>query len=159
MEAGCKKKEWQYEGIVPVGYSFNSTGQLLATGVCIMEDYQKYFPPEDGTTKVYSTISNPKVRKVGAKEKTISLDFTLKMQWLDSRIRTNLMHEQCGEMTLGPFAIAGIWSPDLRISNRQSFHAKDRWASLITTRILTRTDINELDGKNYGNYGRSRPTI
>ena len=156
MEAGCRKKEWIYDGTIPVKYHWNSTGNLLATGVCIRDDYQKYFPPEERTTKVYSTISNPVVRKVGAKEKTISLDFELKLQWIDSRIRANLPH---GEITLDPNAIEKIWSPDLRILNRQFFNVKDKWASLIKTRILTGTVINDLDGKNYGNYGRSIPTI
>ena len=126
-----------------------------------MDDYREYFPPEDGTTKVYSTISNPEVRKVGAKTKTISLDFTLKMQWLDPRIKTNLKHEKDknGEITLGPKSIEVIWSPDLRILNRQSFKAKHQWASLITTRILTGTDASLLDRANNNTFANSVPII
>ena len=94
MEAGCKKKEWIYKDKVPVQYDWISTGKLLATGVCVRDDYQKHFPPEDGATKVYSTIANPEVRQVDAKKMTLSLDFMLTMQWLDSRIYTNLPYEK-----------------------------------------------------------------
>ena len=161
MEAGCKKKEWKYKDNVAVKYHWNYTGQLLATGVCVRDDYQKHFPPEDGTTKVYSTIAKHEVRQVDAKKMTLSLDFILTMQWLDSRIYTNLPNEKSkgGGITLGPTAIEQIWSPDLRILNRQSFKAKDEWASLITTRILTGTDIYHLEGTKNTNHARSVPTV
>ena len=84
------KKEWKYKDNVAVKYHWTSTGQLLATGVCVRDDYQKHFPPEDGTTKVYSTIADHEVRQVDAKKMTISLDFTLTIQWTDLRIRTSL---------------------------------------------------------------------
>ena len=139
MEAGCKRKTWEYQGNVAIKYNWVATGKLLAIGVCIKDGYKKYFPPEYGTTKVYSTINNPEIRQVDAKKKTISLDFTLKMRWLDARIKTNLSHgeNKVGEITLGPKAIEEIWFPDLYILNRQSFKIKEEWAALITTRILT----------------------
>ena len=161
MEAGCKKKQWTYKGRVPISYRWNATGQLLATGVCIGKDYNQYFPPDDGATKVYSTIIDPEVRHVDAKKKTISLDFTLTMQWLDSGIQTSLANRKNTEakITLGPNAIEKIWSPDLHISNRQSFKVKDEWASLITTQIRIGTNINHLDGQNNTKYELSIPTI
>ena len=161
MEAGCMKKVWKYKDSVAVKYHWNSTGQLLATGVCVRDDYQKHFPPEDGTTKVYSTIADHEVRQVDAKKMTLSLDFILTMQWLDSRIHTNLPNEKSkgGGITLSPTAVEQIWSPDLRILNRQSFKAKEQWASLITTRILTGTDIYHLEGPKNTNHGSSVPTV
>ena len=161
MKAGCKKKEWEYKGVIASKYHWNSTGKLLATKVCIGNDYKKHLPPEDGTTKVYSTIKNPQVREVHAKKKTISLDFSLTMQWLDSRIRTSLPHgeEKGGDITLGTKAVEEIWSPDLRFMNRQSFKEKDEWASLIETQIVTGTTINLLEGKINTKYELSIPTV
>lgn len=67
MEAGCKIEEWEYgewdteldgskKDRMPIRFHWNSTGKLLATGVCIPNDYEKDFPPDDGTKKIYSTI-------------------------------------------------------------------------------------------------------
>ena len=161
MEAGCKKKVWETREGIPLRYHLNSTGKLLATGVCILDDYQKHFPPEDGTTKVYSTLETHEVRDVDAKKKTLSIDFTLTMRWLDSRIKTSFAHDNntSEEVLLGPAAIDKIWSPDLHIWNRQSFKAKEEWATLITTRVLENQDINILDGKNMTRYDLSIPTI
>ena len=126
MEAGCKKKEWEIKDGIPYQYHWNSTGLLLATGVCIKDDYQKQFPPDDGITKVYSTIESHQVRAVDAKMKTLSIDFTLTMRWLDSRIKTNFIDKQneIGEVLLGTEATHNIWYPDLHVWNRQSFKIK-----------------------------------
>ena len=161
MEAGCKKKVWKIKEGVPLQYYWNSTGELLATGVCILDDYQNHFPPEDGTTKVYSTIETQNVRDVDAKKKTLSIDFTLTMRWLDSRIKTGFSHDnnESEEALLGPAAIDKIWSPDLHIMNRQSFKTKEEWASLITTRILKNKAINILEGKNRTKVQLSIPTV
>ena len=69
IEAGCKEKVWEIKEGVPLQYSWNATGTLLATGVCILNNYKKYFSPEDGSTKVYSTIETQNVRDVDAKKK------------------------------------------------------------------------------------------
>ena len=161
MEAGCKKKEWEIINGIPYQYHWNSTGELLEAGICIMDDYQKHFPPSDGTKKVYSTIETQEVRDVDAKKKTLSIDFTLTMRWLDSRIKANFTEEdkKRGEVLLGPAAIDKIWFPDLHVMNRQSFKLKEEWASLITTRILTTKNINELDEKNDNTYECSIPTV
>ena len=120
-----------------------------------------HFPPEDGTTKVYSTIETQNVRDVDAKKKTLSIDFTLTMRWLDSRIKTGFSHDnnESEEALLGPAAIDKIWSPDLHILSRQSFKIKEEWATLITTRILKNRDINILDGKSSTRYELSIPTV
>ena len=144
MEAGCKKKEWDIKEGVAFRYHWVAAGTMLATGVCIDDDYKQHFPPDVGTTKVYSMINTPQVRQVDAKRMTISMDFTLTMQWLDSRIKTNLDGGKLTgrSLTLGPKAIDKIWSPDLHILNRQSFKLKDEWASMIATRILIGTDLS-----------------
>ena len=146
MEAGCKEKVWEIKDGVPYQFHWNSTGKLLATGVCIGNDYQKDFPPDDGPTRIYTKIDTHEVRDVDARKKTLSIDFTITMRWLDSRIKANFTMEddKKGEVLLGPTAFDKIWSPDLHILNRQSFKFKDEWASLITTRILTTKAINHL---------------
>ena len=161
MEAGCKKKEWEIKDGIPYQYHWSSTGELLATGVCIKDDYQKQFPPDDGTKKVYSTIATHEVRDVDARKKTLSIDFTPILRWLDSRIKGNFTLEdnKSGEVLLGQAAIDKIWSPDLHILNRQSLKIKEEWASLVTTRILTTKLINHLDGKSKNAYELSIPTV
>ena len=161
MEAGCKKPKWEIKDGIPYQYHWIQTGELLETGVCIRDDYQKQFPPQDGTKKVYSTIDTHEVRDVDARKKTLSIDFTLTMRWLDSGIKAKFTHEDIerGEVLLGPTAIDKIWSPDLHILNRQSFKLKDEWASLITTRVVTTKTINHLDGKNKNAYELSIPTV
>ena len=162
LDAGCRKKVFEMQDGHHSGYHWNSTGDLLATGVCIMDDYKKHFPPEDGFTKVYSTIYSVDVRDVNAKRKTISIDFTLTMQWLDSRIKTDgaYIQNKGGEITLDPTAIEKMWSPDLHILNRKSFKIKEEWASLITARILfKKTNLNHLEGKNNTEYELAIPTV
>ena len=161
MEAGCKKKEWEMKDGIQYEYHWNSTGELLSTRVCINDDYQKQFPPQDGTKKVYCTIETHEVRDVDARKKTLSIDFTITMRWLDSRIKVKFTNEEKerGEVLLGPTAIDKIWSPDLHILNRQSFKFKEEWASLVTTRILTTKTVNHLDGKNKNAYELSIPTV
>ena len=161
MEAGCKEKVWEIKDGVPYQFHWNSTGKLLATGVCIGNDYQKDFPPDDDSTRIYTKIDTHEVRDVDAKKKTLSIDFTLTMRWLDSRIKTKLNRKdnERGEIVLGPRTIDQIWYPDLEIANRQFFKAKEEWASLITTRILSATDINQLDGMNSTEYELSIPTV
>ena len=146
------------EGVFLQNY-WSSTGLLLARGACIFDDYQKHFPPEYGTTKVYSTIETQKVRDVDAKKKTLTIDFILTMRWLDSRIKTNFARRgnKNREIILGPAAVARLWSPDLHILNRKSFQIKDEWATLITTRLLTSKDIDHLEGRNSGN--QKSPTV
>ena len=150
MEAGCREKEWELKDGVPYQFHWTSTGKLLATGICIGNDYLKHIPPNDGSRKIYSTIDTHRVRDVDAKKKTLSIDFTLTLRWLDSRIKVNFAKEDniSGEVPLGPTAIDMIWSPDLYVFNRTSFKFKEEWLSLITTRILTTKEINHLDGKN-----------
>ena len=176
MEAGCKKQDWEFrewgntnrnrrhyirKRENPYSVSLEPTGKLLATGVCIPNDYEKDFPPDDGTKRIYITIETHEVRGVDAKKKTLSIDFTLTMRWLDSRIKTNFTHlnDKSGGILLGPKAIEHIWYPDLEVSNRQSFKMKEEWASLITTRILASKHINELDGMNNTEYEFSIPTV
>ena len=146
MEAGCRKKIWEMKDEIPVQFHWDSQGQLLAQGVCIDDDYEKYLPPSDGSKKVYSTIETHRVRDVDAKKKTLSIDFILTMRWLDSRIKANFTKydNKSGEVILGPAAVEKIWSPGVYVFNRQSFKVKEEWASLITARILTTKEINHL---------------
>ena len=86
MEAGCKEKKWIYDkGGLAYEYQWaaQDRSKLLAKGVCIGKGYQKHFVPERGITKVHCAIEKQELRKVDAKEQTVSIDFTLTMRWLD----------------------------------------------------------------------------
>ena len=149
IDAGCKYKQWNDTA----GYSFDNfrwvgSGDLLAKGVCVDKDYRKLFVPEKGITKVYSTIEYQKVRRVDAKEGTLSIDFTLVMRWLDPNIKTNFSAEDKanGGIILSSDAINLIWTPDVYILNRTSFKTKDEWAALKSSKILITnefTDVND----------------
>ena len=150
MEAGCKKKKWEINKGVSQKYHWIGTGELLATRVCIMDDYQKHFPPNDETTKVYITIRNDEVRAVNAKSKTLSIDFSLIMRWQDSRIKSHFtdQHKKGGKVLLGPKAVNNIWYPDLRVYNRQSFKPTEEWALLKKAQILITKRKNHMKNKN-----------
>ena len=102
IEAGCKKKKWLHEDGQPGRYEWIANGELLEKGVCIDKSYQKYFAPQQGSnkTKVNSTIEYQKVRKVDAKEQTLSIDLLLTLRWLDPNIRSQLRKKDKVERTI-----------------------------------------------------------
>ena len=148
LEAGCKKKKWKYnnDGFAE-RYEWVSSGYLLEKGVCIEKSYQKYFAPEKGRTKVHSTIEYQKVRKIDAKEQTLSIDLILTLQWSDPNIRTNFTtHEMLSQgIALLPEATKKIWTPDLYIWNSTALKAKEEWASLKQSKILINKLTNETE--------------
>ena len=122
---------------------------MLEKGICIDKDYQKYFAPEKGKTKVHSTIEYQKVRNVDAKKQTLSIDLVLNLKWLDPNIRTNFarMDVENGGIALRPEATRKIWTPDLYIWNSTSLKTREEWASLKTSKILTNNSLNGSDSK------------
>ena len=163
MEAGCKKKRWETkEGNFSQQYYWiPAAGELLAAGVCIMDDYQKHFPPDDEITKVYTNISKNEVRAIDAKTKTLAIDFSLTMRWKDSRIKARFTDQQKkrGKVLLGPNAINEIWYPDLQVFDRQSFKPTEEWALLKKARILITKHMNHMDDRNVSQYELSSPTV
>ena len=148
LEAGCKKKKWTYnkDGFAE-RYEWVASGDLLEKGVCIEESYQKYFAPKKGRTKVHSTIEYQKVRKIDAKEQTLSIDLILTLQWLDPNIRTNFTtHEMLSQgVALVPEATKQIWTPDLYIWNSTALKAKEEWASLKQSKVSTNELLSETE--------------
>ena len=149
LEAGCKKKKWIYENGQRERYEWIRNGELLEKGVCIEESYQKYFAPVQGSkkTKVNSTIEYQKVRKVDAKEQTLSVDLLLTLRWFDPSIRSQFRRkdELDGGIALRPEAVKKIWTPDLYISNSVALKAKEEWASMKKSKIFGTNLINETD--------------
>ena len=94
--------------------------------------------PIKGVTRVFSTIEYQQVREVDAKNKILSIDFTLTMRWLDSRIRRARFSEglENQEIFLSPGALNKIWVPDFRIANQTAFKPKDEWFSIVSAGIL-----------------------
>ena len=105
---------------------------------CIEKTYKRYRVPQKGASRVFSSIEYQQVREVDAKRKTLSIDFTLTMRWLDSRIKRSRFSEENKneEIFLGPNAIDQIWIPNFRIVNRTSFKPKDEWYSIVSAGIL-----------------------
>ena len=160
MEAGCKKEEWEYEKGIPIRYHWNSTGTLLETGVCIKNDYNSNFAPEDEPT-VYITIEYQRVRDVDPKAQTLSIDFTLVMRWIDPRInaRFSLQNRKRGGILIRKKAMEQLWIPDFQVWNRTSLKFDKEWVSLIRSKVLESTEINVLDGKNNSEYELEYPTV
>ena len=144
LEAGCKEQEWKVVNGIASEYKWvaQNGSKLLAKGVCIERGYQKHFVPEKGITMVHCTIEKQKMRKVDAKEQTVSIDFTLTMRWLDPHIRTNEEYLEKDEIVLSPTAIELIWNPDMHIWDSASFD--NEWKKLISSKSLSSNETHEL---------------
>ena len=159
LNAGCKEKQWEFTNGIASEYKWvgQNGSELLANGVCIERGYQKHFVPEEGRTKVHCNIEKQKLRAVDAKKKTISLDFTLTMRWLDPHIRTNEDYIE-KDIVLSPKAIEMIWTPDMHIWNRaRSFD--NEWRSMISSMIMSTNKRNQLDVCNDTNNHHTKTGI
>ena len=142
FEAGCKTKNWTHDY---TSYQWVAAGELLERGVCIGTNYRKYLAPEQGRTRIHSTIEYQTVRNVDAKDQTLSFDLTLTLRWLDPNIQTHFTEadNEHQEIILSPEATQKIWTPDMFIWNRTSVTSTSLWASLVHGKILTSKEINE----------------
>ena len=146
IEAGCKKKEWEFKDEVAYKYHWVSEGNLLEKGVCVSDDYQKYFAPEKDL-KVYTTIEYQKIRDVDAKKETISIDLTLTIRWVDPNIKVSKSRLLEQGILLSPTAIEMIWIPDITIRNLTSYKIREEWISLISSQIFTTDPKNDTKGE------------
>ena len=150
LEAGCKKKYWKfsYDGHIE-SFEWIANGDLLQRGICISKNYRKYIAPEQGKTKVHTTIEYQTVRNVDAKDQTLSFDLVLTLAWLDQNIRTNFSNniDRTDGIVLSPGAVDMIWTPDLFIWNRTAVTSTNMWASLIQTKILSSNTINDIENE------------
>ena len=144
IEAGCREKIWYSEDDGTQTFYWSSHGKLLEEGVCIGKDYRKYFVPEKGKTKVYTTIEYQKVRDIRSGHHAMSVDLSLTMRWIDPNIRTNLSDKNIekGEVILSPEAVAMIWTPDLYVWNRTEF--KKEHIFLWKSKILSDHKFKEV---------------
>ena len=153
-EAGCLKKEWtqvKTETGSSWQYSLVPSGELLEKGICIDENYQKNFAPENEQTKVFCTVEYQKVRKVDAKDQTVSIDLILTLKWYDPNIRTNFESNEMKNkgMALRQEATEKIWTPDLHFWNSTTLKLKEEWAFLIESRI--HPEMINKHGSNHSN--------
>ena len=141
IDVGCRKRELvtvpgpngdRLESI------FSGAGRLLAKEACIDDSYTKTVVPEIGITKIYTKITKQTVRSVDSKKGTVSVEFLISMAWMDPRIKTKFtaQNRENGYVLLSNEAINDIWTADLSIQNRRSFHSMDHWASLKRAKIL-----------------------
>ena len=148
IDAGCKYKEWDdSKGYSYDKYTWIASGQLLAKGACVDKTYRPNFVPEEGRTKIYSTIEYYKVRSVDSRNEMMSIDFVLVMQWLDPNIKTNFSNKDVenGGILLSSRIMSKIWTPDLDIYNQTKFRIDDEWRSLKRIKVLTSQDIEKLE--------------
>ena len=118
IEAGCKFNTCQFCD-EPKWHGF---GYLLQKGACIEPTYSKSIVPDneiDDIIEAYSTITDQTVRKIDSKEEKVTIDFTLKRQWIDPGIKINASDEDIGNGGIGLEAeeLNQIWYPDLYIYN------------------------------------------
>ena len=86
----CQK---QYPGFTKPGQCVTLLGKLLERGACTPYGYKPYRSPirkKNRGTKVLTTIEDQMISGVNVRGGTIFIDFTLKMQWEDHRIKQNL---------------------------------------------------------------------
>ena len=148
IDAGCKYKKWDdSNGYTYDKFTWKARGELLAKGACVDKDYRPNFVPEEGHTKIYSTIEYHKVRTVDSGNEMMSIDFVLSMRWVDPNIRTNFSKKDIenGGILLTSHTMSKIWTPDLDIFNRTKFDSADEWRSLKRIRILTSNEIKDME--------------
>ena len=144
IEAGCKRKMIDYDSGNWTG-EWWAFGELLEKGACISYYYQTHAVPEKGLTKVYSTIDDLKLRAVDAKHETVSIDFTLTMQWMDPSIKTNFSQEdnENGGIVLDTKASVDIWQPDLYIYNLSNYKYYSGSKQIKSLKIMARNELNQ----------------
>ena len=142
IEAGCKVRAGEKR--------VKKWGILLAKGVCVESGYRRYLVPEKGITKVYSTIEEQIVRSIDAMKKTLSIDYTLTLKWMDPAIKTNFSEEdeKNGGIVLDKIdARHRIWTPDLYIYNISTFANKVYAKQVKSLMILTTNEFNQENTK------------
>ena len=145
-------------------------GLLLQHGACIGRSYEKAIPGKslgfiENTSKadvidrgaqcwgdvwctlpytlVYTNINHQMVREIDDKKRTVTLDISLELFWMDNRIKTYkqmLMHEErskLGEIGLPLDRINQIWTPDLHIYNVSDYKSVMESVNHISLKVLT----------------------
>ena len=158
MDAGCKYDRCGGTCDAPKWHGY---GTLLEKGACIEKNvYRKSVVPEKGITKVYTTFTEHKVRQVHDGKKEVTIDFTLKMQWIDPGIKTNFSEEDIEQdgIVLEVEQLNLIWKPDLYIYNLTDY--KSYYDSKqIKSFILLPSNQSNLEDKRKAIEVENRQTI
>ena len=85
IEAGCRTPQWNDDSLET--YTWQSDGELLAKGACVIYGSQKHLVPNFGNTKVICKFLHQKVRNVDSRQQTMSIDMTLSMKWWDPSVK------------------------------------------------------------------------
>ena len=125
--------------------SCKAAGTLLERGACMPYGYQRRIVPETPITKVYATINHQRVRAVDDKATNLSIDFTLTMKWMDSRIKTNFSQEdkENGCIGIDINNADEIWQPNLYIGALNDYKAFSDSKQLTSLSVLTNNPFNE----------------
>ena len=143
MEAGCKFLLCGHMCETP---KWAGSGQLLEKGACIERTYRKSVVPEKGITKVLTTFTDHKVRGVHDRKKQVSIDFTIRLRWIDPGIKTNFSKEDIknGGIVLEVEQLNKIWKPDLYIYNLSDYNSYSE-SKQIKSFILLPTNESNLN--------------
>ena len=151
LNAGCAEKVWNYHEkhgkLYAYTYQWVGKGQILGRGVCIKTTYVRNKPPGNPITTVYGTIIRQHVREINEKKKTIVVEFTLKMRWLDPGIRKGEKIINSNIISLSDSSLNKIWIPDLHIRNRSSFKIDKEWYSIVNAKIMSTDETNQIRPK------------
>ena len=94
--------------------------ELLEEGACILHHYRPHAIPDKGSTKIYTTIMQEKVREVDNKREVMIVDLRLQMHWIDSGIKTDFSDEDKESGGIGLdliHQITKIWRPLMHFHN------------------------------------------
>ena len=92
-------------------------GWLLASRACVGNSYDTNIPPEELNTTVFTNIAFHKVRKVNDNDKTITIDLSFTLQWVDNRIRANFSDGKNQEIEISQGWFSYLWQPVIYIHN------------------------------------------
>ena len=135
--------------------------KLLANGICIHQDYNRFAEPDAEKTVTYSTIEKEDIRSVDDEDGTMSVDLTLVLRWLDPHLQTRLSKSEKDNdsIALTPEAIKEIWTPDIYVLDRKSFQIMDEWKSLKRAMILATKEFVDLEEPQYKSSKIQKTTV
>ena len=120
-------------------------GQLLEIGACTMYGYRKHVAPKKADTKVFTTINYQNIRTANDKDKTLSIDLSVTMEWMDDRIKANISSEdqKYEEIEISAGKANAIWKPDFYVYNISDYSSFSESLLLKSLKIVSRNQSNE----------------
>ena len=138
-KAGCRKED-------RVDKNKDTFGILLEKGAWTIPNYRPNVVPEKGETKVFSHISHQRIRNINDREQTVTIEFSLTMQWLDPRIKTNFSEDDVKNSGIAldlNRVNRHIWQPDLYIHNLSNYKIFSGSKQTTSLKLLSNNTIDK----------------